>query len=383
MTPIRLNRRHFLGASAAAGLALSHGAAADDLRPVRVGLVGLGNRGTTLLRSTLELPGIEIAAVADPDARALRRAAGICQRAGREAPPTFEHAADLLARSDLHAVIAATPCDQHAGLALNALAAGKHLYMEKPLAPTLAECDAVMKAAADRPELAVHVGFQRRSNPRVRDAVEQLREGVIGKLIGVRGHWISSNGPLTGHGGWLSSRARSGDWMVEQAVHLWDLLNWSLDGPPRAATGHGRRADGPERDVTDWYQVLLRWDAPPLAAGFMHSWVDTPDRDSTGVGLKVVGTLGAVDLHNGQISFRDGRPRPPLQPGPAPDTRLALEAFFHAARAATPPPPPISLAEARDATRVGLLVREAVDAGMNRTVTWDEILSGLEPISPA
>jgi predicted dehydrogenase len=378
MTPIRLNRRRFLGASAAAGLALSQGVAAGEGRPVRVGLVGLGSRGTTLLRTLLELPAIEVAAVADAEPKAARRASGICQRAGRDQPALLEDSRELLAREDLEAVLIALPCDLHTAAYLDAIRAGKHLYAEKPLASTLAECDAVISEAARYPDRVVHVGFQRRSNPRFREAIELIRRGELGRLVGMRGRWISSNGPVDGHDGWLGRRERSGDWMVEQGVHVWDVLSWMLGGPPQRAVGHGRRdlfADlRPGRDVTDWYEVMLDWPEAEFRATFSQSWVDPADQAATGVALRVVGTEGAVELNHGVVTYRDHRPRRLLHPAPSvPDTRLALAAFVSAVRAPEPPEPPVSLGEAREATRVGLLVRQAVDAGLGLGASLAEV----------
>ncbi len=87
MPPIRLNRRRFLGCSAAASLALSQGdlaeAAAVEAQssPVRLGLIGLGNRGTALLRTVLELPGLPVIALCDPDLKHGRRAQSIVEKA--------------------------------------------------------------------------------------------------------------------------------------------------------------------------------------------------------------------------------------------------------------------------------------------------------------
>jgi predicted dehydrogenase len=393
MSPIRLNRRRFLGASAAAGLALSQGVpveGAGAARKVRLGLIGAGNRGTALLRAALELPGVEIPALADGDAKHRQRASGIIEKATKVRPQSHEEADGLLARDDVDAVLVALPCDRHAEAYGAVLRSGKHLYAEKPLAPTLAECDAVIEEASRHPDRVVHVGFQRRSNPRYREGVELIRRGELGTIVGVRGWWTSSNGPVNGHGGWLARRSRSGDWMVEQAVHVWDVLQWAFGGPPQQAYGQGRRdvfaQIQPERDVTDHYSVMLQWPGG-IPVTFTHSWVDPPDAGFTGTSLLVVGTRGSLDLTTGTAPFRGGtvtdgaRKRLTLHPGVIPDTRLALESFLDAIRAEEPPAPPITLAEAREATRIGLLVREAVDAAMARIVAIDEVDRPPEPIA--
>lgn len=380
MPPIALNRRRFLGCSAAAGIALSQGRVADasEALPVRVGVVGLGTRGTTLLRTFLELPGVSVVAVCDPEAKHAVRAQGIVEKATGSRPDALDVASRVFERSDIDAVAVAIPNDRHAEVTAEAVRAGKHLYAEKPLALTLDECDRLIAESAAAPGVAVHVGFQRRSNPRYRDGVERVRRGELGALIEGTATWVSSNGPMNGHGDWLARRARSGDWMVEQAVHVWDILHWVAGGPPARAYGQGRRGlfarQQPGRDVTDHYSVQLEW-ADGFHASFLQSWVAPADDRFTGTTLQVMGTDGGLDFVSGALTFRDkGRPRQVIQPGVQPDTRFALQAFVASVRAGGTVPPPITLAEARDATLTGLLVRKAVDE--RRVVTLDEVVAG-------
>lgn len=377
MPPIQLNRRRFLGCSAAASLALARGEVSEAApTPVRLGLVGLGNRGTTLLRTALELPGVAVVAVADAEPKHRIRAQNIAEKATNLRPEAFDAAGPLLGRSDVDAVLVALPCDLHAAAYEASLRAGKHLYAEKPLGLSPAECEHLIDVAGSHPDRVFHVGYQRRSSPRYREAVELARTGHLGTLLECRAQWTSSNGPVTGHQGWLGRRDRSGDWMVEQAVHVWDLLLWLKGDPPVSATGGGRRglfaAQDPGRDVTDWYAAQLEW-ADGFRASLTHSWIDPADDAFTGVSQRLIGTEGGLDFGSGVVTYRDrSRARQVLQgAGPQPETRLALESFLAAVRSEVPTAPPVSLAEARDATLVGLLVRRAVDE--RRTVTWAEV----------
>jgi myo-inositol 2-dehydrogenase / D-chiro-inositol 1-dehydrogenase len=379
--PIALNRRRFLGCSAAASLALSQGNLAEaaaveaESRPVRLGVIGVGNRGTALLRSLLELPGTPIVAVCDFDPRHRQRGQGIVEKARGSKPEAYEDPRRVLDRADVDAVVVALPCDLHESTYREAIVVGKHLYAEKPLALTLAGCDRLIAEAEKVPAQVVHLGFQRRSNPRFRDGVELIRRGELGPLIEARATWASSNGPVSGHGGWLGRRDRSGDWMIEQGVHIWDVLRWFTDESPVHASGWGRRglfgATDPARDVTDHYAVELEW-ADGFRASFMQSWVAPADDSFTGSTLRVMGEQGGLDFVSGALTFRDrARPRQTIQPGPQADTRMALEAFLTSVRSDTPVAPPISLAEARSATEIGLLVRKAVDE--QRVVALNEI----------
>jgi myo-inositol 2-dehydrogenase / D-chiro-inositol 1-dehydrogenase len=381
MPPITLNRRRFLGCSAAASLALSQGAMAEavpseaDGKPVRLGLIGIGNRGTSLLRALLELPATEIVAVCDPEPKHRMRGQGIAEKARSHRPEAYEDPRRVLERSDVDAVVVAVPCDLHESISANALLAGKHLYVEKPLALTLDGCDRLQAEAAKRPEQVVHVGFQRRSNPRFSEGVELIQRGELGPLLEARATWTSSNGPLTGQDGWLGRRARSGDFMVEQAVHIWDVLHWLQGDVPSRATGWGRRGlfsrQDPGRDVTDHYSVELEW-TDGFRASFVQSWISPADDGFTGSTLRILGEDGGLDFGTGSLSFRDRqRPRQTIHPGPQNDTRMSLLAFLSSIRADKPLPPPITLAEARAATLTGLLVRKAVDE--RRVVTLEEI----------
>ncbi len=380
MPPLRLNRRRFLGASAAAGWAISQGLAeaSTPQGPTRLAVVGLGTRGTALLRAALEFDDVQVVALVDAEGRHAARASGIVEKARGARPELFDRLEPALERPDVDAVAIALPCDLHARTYVDSLRAGKHLYGEKPLAPTLGECDLVIAEAARSPELVAHVGYQRRSNPRYREGIALARRGDLGELVAGSAAWISSNGPMNGHGDWLASRARSGDWMVEQAVHVWDVFGWLKGAPPARAYGQGRRdlfrSSQPARDVTDDYAVQLEW-ADGFRVDFAHSWVAPADDAFTGVSQRVTGTAGGIDFGSGSVTYRDrGKARHALHPGPQPDTRLALRAFVDAVRADEPPPPPLSLPEAREATAIGLLARLAVDE--RRVVTWDEVISG-------
>jgi myo-inositol 2-dehydrogenase / D-chiro-inositol 1-dehydrogenase len=381
MPPIHVNRRRFLGCSAAASLALTQGnlaeaaGAEDACAPVRLGVIGVGNRGTALLRGLLDLPGVSIVAVCDTEARHRVRGQGIAEKASSHRPEAYGEPRRVFDRADVDAVAIALPCDLHEPVYRDAIAAGKHLYAEKPLAPSLEACDRLMALSAKSPQLAVHVGFQRRSNPRYREAVERIERGELGPLVEARAAWTSSNGPMTGQGGWLGRRDRSGDWMVEQAVHVWDVLYWIKGELPTRASGWGRRGlfsrVDPHRDVTDHYAVELEW-TDGFRASFVQSWIAPADEGFTGSTLRILGEDGGFDFSTGMLTFRDrSLPRQTIQGGPQADSRLALEAFLTSVRAESPSPPPITLADARAATLIGLLARKAVDE--RRTVAIDEL----------
>src|SRR5262249_41878740 len=162
---------------------------------------------------------------------------GIVEKARGQRPESYDDPRRVFDRNDVDAVIIALPCDAHVPVYLDALSAGKHLYAEKPLGITLEGCDRLITASAGNPGQTVHVGFQRRSNPRFCQGIDLISRGEIGPVVEARATWTSSNGPINGHAGWLGRRERSGDWMVEQGVHIWDVFHWLAGGLPSRATG--------------------------------------------------------------------------------------------------------------------------------------------------
>jgi len=137
-----MHRRAFLGSAAAV-------AAAAAEKTVRIGLLGAGTRGTSLLRTMMQLPGVEIAAVADIDDNAAARAQAICAEAGRGKPAVYARGPEdfrrLLQRSDLDATVVATPWEWHAPMMLASMDAGKYAAVEVPAAVTIDECWALVE----------------------------------------------------------------------------------------------------------------------------------------------------------------------------------------------------------------------------------------------
>lgn len=150
-----MKRRDFLRTSALAGLAAPLASRLPAFgttdRTVRVGLVGVGERGTELTRVLLQLDNVEIRAIADVDEAALARALKICTDAGREKPGDYGRGPEdfkrLVDRNDLDAVITATPWEWHVPVMLATLEAGKYGATEVTAAVTVEECWALVEAS--------------------------------------------------------------------------------------------------------------------------------------------------------------------------------------------------------------------------------------------
>jgi len=190
-----LNRRQFLETSAlfaaaaatAVGRARPAGAqinnsAAVDLKPVRLGFIGVGIRGTLLMEAAAGIAGVEIKAAADCYKGHLDAARELIS----PPPAVTGDYKEILARADVDAVAIATPDHWHLKMTQEALAAGKHVYIEKPMTHRWEDGEAFI-AAADKSGKAVQVGSQYMSMGGAQKAAELIKSGRLGQVHLVEG----------------------------------------------------------------------------------------------------------------------------------------------------------------------------------------------------
>jgi len=192
-----VSRREFLKESgrAAAGVGLAGMSGPAVLRAlganeqIQVGFVGLGIRGNFLLTNTLKnVPGIRVTGICDAYQGYVKRALDHVTKAGQPAPEVFNDYRALLESKNIDAVMIATPEHWHHRMGLDALAAGKDLFVEKALAHTVKEGEDLVKAA-EGSKSVVQVGTQRRSSPLYLKAREMYQQGLLGKMTCVRAFW--------------------------------------------------------------------------------------------------------------------------------------------------------------------------------------------------
>ena len=192
MTP---SRRTFIKQSAAslAGAALANavpakGASAES-RPKRVApsdqvniaVIGAKGMGWSDARSHLKIAGVSCIALADVDSSVLATRGADLVGLGHKAPRTYPDYRKMLERKDVDAVVVATPDHWHCLAMVDALSAGKHVYVEKPIARTIQECR-VMQAAGNRYGKIVQVGQWQRSGPHYEQAIAYVRSGKLGPI---------------------------------------------------------------------------------------------------------------------------------------------------------------------------------------------------------
>ena len=188
---------------------------------VRVGIVGCGwITEHRHLPALSRLPGVEVVAVADVDETRLTRVADRFRIRARHTD--FR---TLLGSPAVEAVAVCTPLLSHAAVGLAALEAGKHLFIEKPLAGSLEECDRLIERAAATRRAAM-VGLNLRWHHLVRQAREVMRRGGVGSTAMVNTVLASYHHSIPA---WRERRGEGGGVLCEQAVHMYDLWRFVLD----------------------------------------------------------------------------------------------------------------------------------------------------------
>ena len=230
-----MDRRSFVLASASAATMT-----AQD-KEVRVAHIGIGARGTSLVKLVLEQPNVRITAVCDTDPTKRDEAQSLARRDNPKSYADFRQVLDL---KDVDAVFIATPCDLHSPMAVAALEAGKYVYCEKPLGITPEQVDAALTAAR-KAKTFIQIGQQLRYFPTMREAIRQIHEvKAIGMPFVIKAQRHSTPprpGTERQRPAWYLDVRRSGDLIVENAVHNIDVCNWIANSRPESAYGHGKK----------------------------------------------------------------------------------------------------------------------------------------------
>jgi predicted dehydrogenase len=216
----------------------------EDLKTVRVGVVGCGRvTETRHLAALRSVRGVEASALADVDEARLSKVAeqyGVTRR--------YADWRGLLCDEHVDAVAVCVPPALHAEVALAALDARKHVFVEKPLALTLEECDLLDAAAARAEGLKVAVGFNMRFHRLVREARDILSRGELGRVKLVRTVFASGLRARPEYPEWRRRRESGGGAVFELGTHHFDLL--------RFMTGQEAREVYASSDETDETSVV-------------------------------------------------------------------------------------------------------------------------------
>jgi myo-inositol 2-dehydrogenase/D-chiro-inositol 1-dehydrogenase len=305
----RVDRRKFIGVAAATAGAmfikpgLVRGSAANSA--VRVGLLGCGGRGTEDATNLVDTGGARVVALADMFQDQLDTARVHFDKIQKEKGYAALDASQLfvgpnayqriVASKEVDAVVIATPPYFHPGHLEAVVAAGKHVYLEKPVAvdvPGALRVVEIGKRAEGK--LSLDVGFQIRDCPPFVEMVRRIHGGALGKVVCGEAYYLTGYldrpawpkaSPVERRlRNWVYDRALSGDIIVEQNIHVIDICNWILKGHPLKCTATGGRAGRPATDGDAYgnYNVVFHYpdgvDVTFSSTQFAKGWWDVSER---------------------------------------------------------------------------------------------------------
>jgi predicted dehydrogenase len=328
--------------------------------PVRIALVGCGAISTQHLEAIEALEGTRLVAVesaSEARARACGEAHGV---------PWTTRLEDLLGRDDIDAVTICTPSGLHPAQALAALRSGRHVLVEKPIALSVADAEAVVREGRER-GLVVATVSQRRFEPVVRALKAAVEAGALGRidLVVAEGLYHRPQSYYDS-AAWRGTRALDGGVLMNQAIHTVDLVRW-IGGPAASVTGHVATL-GHRMEAEDTASVSVRFESGALGAIFATTCV-TPEHP---VELRVYGDRGHVRLVGEEPVEWDV----PGVPAPEP------------ADAEVPPAPGVGATKTWGTSAVGYLRQytdfvEAVRTGRPPAVTGEDGRNAVEIIAAA
>ncbi|TXF88876.1 Gfo/Idh/MocA family oxidoreductase [Neolewinella aurantiaca] len=304
-----MQRRQFLASVPA--LLLSPATLHPRPRP-KVALIGCGWYGKSDLLRLIQVADTDVVGLCDVDANMLEEARSLLyERQPHHQPGLYRKHEDLLARAKPDIVLIATPDHWHALQAVDALKAGCHLYLQKPIGVDVGECEAIL-AAARRHKRVVQVGLQRRSTPHLLEMKDRyIDSGLLGEVHHVEMHcyyhmrdrsvrevvsvpdhfdyeqWTGPAPllPFKGlpHRRWRAFREYGNGIVGDMCVHYFDAVRWLLGlGWPTRVSSLGGVFVQTDADatITDTQTAVFEYPEQKLNCHWTHrSWGQAPDAD--------------------------------------------------------------------------------------------------------
>ncbi|MEO8474825.1 MAG: Gfo/Idh/MocA family oxidoreductase [Chryseolinea sp.] len=194
------NRRTFIkqSAAASAGLFVAPNVFSFQGSPnekVVMGVMGTNSRGLYLAKMLAKQPNVEVAYICDVDENVTAKTIAEIEKETGKKPTGIKDVRLLLEKKDIDALTIAAPDHWHAPAALMGVKAGKHVYVEKPCSHNPAEGE-MLVAAATKYNKLIQMGSQRRSFPKVMEAMQALKEGAIGRVYFAKGWYANGRKPI-------------------------------------------------------------------------------------------------------------------------------------------------------------------------------------------
>lgn len=249
-----------------------------DGEALRVGVVGVGQRAVIACHVGATSTPAALVAASDPAEAGRTRAAGLFGPGTLVVPSHL----DLIERADLDAAIVTSPDWTHAEIAIDLLRAGIAVYLEKPMATTLADADAILQAAADTGS-PLYVGHNFRHAAVVRALAGVIARGEIGEVKAVWCRHFVGNGGDYYFKDWHADRAKVNSLLLQKASHDLDVIHMLAGGYTRRVVAMGQlavygqvtdRRDRTGELMSDWFSYD-NW--PPLTQTGLHPTLDVED----------------------------------------------------------------------------------------------------------
>ncbi|MGX5818944.1 Gfo/Idh/MocA family protein [Chitinophaga lutea] len=423
MTHFNINRRHFLkGATASLVLSTLGAHAIEFLHPpkaYRVGLIGAGWYGKSDLFRLIQVAPVEVIALADPDRNMLTEAAATVaarQKSGKT-PRTYNDYRKMLAENELDIVLIGSPDHWHALQAIDAMKAGAHVYVQKPISVDVLEGEA-MVAAARKYKRVVQVGTQRKSTPHLIDAKKNVVDaGLLGKVSHVEMccyYHMRANGnppvqavpeyfdydmwtgpaPLRPFDGmphtrwWRTFKEYGNGIMGDMCIHMFDTVRWMLQlGWPERISSTGGiyvQKEG-KSNIADTQTAVFEY--PDLNAVWQHRTWGTPADPQYPWAFRIYGEKGTLlgstmqydfipqgkgeKIHRDVVYEKEKYPEdekePRIELNAAPATRLHMVNFLEAI--ATNGRPVADIEEGHISTASCILANLSMETG--RPLSYD------------
>ena len=351
-----VGRREFVGVAAAAATitilkpSVVFGTQANSA--IRLGLLGCGGRGRNVMGSFLENTSGVLTAIGDMFQDNLdagkKELDEVSAKFGKPAvdpkrlfrgPQAYQQ---LFTSKDVDALYIASPPYFHPDHLEAAIASGKHIYLEKPVAVDVPGAKKVM-ALGERAKgkVSLAVGFQiRYASPYV-ELAKRIHEGQIGQPVSGLIHyfasainrpdWPSASPAERRLRNWVHDKALSGDIIVEQNIHVIDVTNWLLKGHPVKAVGsHGRAGRTDKGDCSSHFNCVYTYPGD-VHIGFASTQFG---KSAWGVGMQYYGTKGCAEARYDapvRISGETNWEFPGLKKPESTDQALAVTGTFKGA----------------------------------------------------
>ena len=291
---------------------------------IRIGFIGCGSRGTSVISSMSKNTNIQIIGMADLFDYQLQTAKIIVDQLnaakgfpGIRKSNIYQGSKaylELINNKDVDAVLISSPCYTHPEFLEAAVAAGKHVYCEKPAAIDVEGCRRIELVGENlNGKLSVVFGFEIRYATPYIEMIKRIHRGDIGDIVSADLYYFSSAVPLKTYKNIPYDEARirnhfhflelSGGILLDQGIHILDVCNWALKEHPIVAMGTGGVKEGPDfGNAWNNYQVVYKY--PSNVNMSIHS--TQMGKQFGDVCASFIGTKGIAEAHYNRGVFING-----------------------------------------------------------------------------